>query len=350
MDWSQFGGAKLFVGLYVDDFVLISVSLPLIEAFKAHLALHFEFKDPGPLTGREFLGIHVDYDPATGAHLSSDRYIREMLLKYDMGDSSRAQVLTPSAKLEKLPNLAPASSDESTRTVPVPEIVGAVNWLAITVRPELTTATSMVASANLSAPTVDLAQKAKRLLRYLRSGLRTPGMGLHYSARTFASVADALTPVAYADSDHARHSSRRSRSGSVVYLCGAPIYWRSALQKSIQLHSTSAEIVALSDAAKKVVWITTLLGEFGFPLQSPVVLWEDNIPAIATVQVQRLSARMRHIDVRHLWLRELEDRKIIDIRALPSADNIADFFTKVLPKEASLGHISKLVSPLSAVP
>ena len=46
--------------IYVDDFVLISPSLALIEEFKSYLATYFEFKDPRPLTGREFFGIHVD--------------------------------------------------------------------------------------------------------------------------------------------------------------------------------------------------------------------------------------------------------------------------------------------------
>ena len=115
------------------------------------------------------------------------------------------------------------------------------------------------------APTVDTVEHSKRILRYLRGTLLTkPAAGIHFTPEAFASVPEALTPVAYADSDHARHASRRSRSGTVILFCGAPIYRRSALQKTIQLHSASAEIVAPSDSAKKVVWIVSLLRALGF--------------------------------------------------------------------------------------
>jgi len=40
-------GVMLYVGLYVDDFVIISLDLDLIAKLKAHLADYFEYKDPG---------------------------------------------------------------------------------------------------------------------------------------------------------------------------------------------------------------------------------------------------------------------------------------------------------------
>ena len=63
-----------------------------------------------------------------------------------------------------------------------------------------------------------------------------------------------------------------------------------------------------------------------------------------TVQVKKLSARMRYLDVRHLWLRELETRGIIDIEHIPTEDNTADYFTKILTKTSSLKHLGNLIT------
>jgi len=53
---------------------------------------------------------------------------------------------------------------------------------------------------------------------------------------------------------------------------------------------------------------------------------------------------MRHLDARHLWLRELEERGIIKIERVGTNDNLADYFTKVLPKASSLSHLRRLIT------
>ena len=48
---------------------------------------------------------------------------------------------------------------------------------------------------------------------------------------------------------------RASTSGWVVYWHGAPLCWGSRKQKSIALSSCESEIVALSEAAKEVIYL-----------------------------------------------------------------------------------------------
>jgi hypothetical protein len=80
--------------------------------------------------------------------------------------------------------------------------------------------------------------------------------------RTLSLTFGGKSPVAklhaYADADWGR-----SRSGHVIYLCDSPIMWSSKLQVSPALSSTEAEYVALSSAAREVLWCRNFLQELG---------------------------------------------------------------------------------------
>ena len=71
----------------------------------------------------------------------------------------------------------------------------------------------------------------------------------------------------WADSDWATDAdTRRSQTGYVFKLAGSPVGWSSHTQKTIALSSTEAEYMSLSDAARQIRWIQSLLGEMGFKI------------------------------------------------------------------------------------
>ena len=159
--------------------------------------------------------------------------------------------------------------------------------------------------------------------------MRKPHLGIHYSHTDFRTPADALMPMAFSDSDHARDATRKSRSGTVIFVCRAPLYWRSALQPTIELESTPAEIDTVS----------------GFPPSTiPVVC--DSKPSVSVVTKRRLANQARHIDVRHLWIREYDARRIIHVQDIPGTDNPADYLTKVLKCRAT-EHVNRFVQSLA---
>ena len=87
--------------------------------------------------------------------------------------------------------------------------------------------------------------------------------------------------VVYSDSDWAGDkNNRRSISGFILYLCGVPIMWRSKQQASVSLSSTEAEYVAISEAAKEILFVLSVLKSMGIPIVSPVEVWVDNMGAI----------------------------------------------------------------------
>merc|ERR1712091_402460 len=70
---------------------------------------------------------------------------------------------------------------------------------------------------------------------------------------------------------------RESTSGWIIYWHGAPLCWGSRKQKSVALSSCESEIVALSEAAKDVVYLRKFTRGLvpDMPLQ-PTVLSTDN--------------------------------------------------------------------------
>ena len=58
----------------------------------------------------------------------------------------------------------------------------------------------------------------------------------------------------------------------------------------------------------------------------------DNQSAIALAKDNKFHSRMKHIDIRYHFIREaVEDGNIV-VNYIPTAENIADIFTKSLAK------------------
>ena len=90
--------------------------------------------------------------------------------------------------------------------------------------------------------------------------------------------------------------------------------------------------MALSDCSRQVVWIRQLLKELDLPLKStPISV--DNQSAIFTATNPITEHRSKHIDIRYHYIREVIDRKEVEIFHIPGEDNPADMFTK------NLGHV-----------
>ena len=71
-----------------------------------------------------------------------------------------------------------------------------------------------------------------------------------------------LNLVAYSDADFPGNvSDRRSTSGVVLMLNGAPVSWSSRKQSCVSLSTTESEYVAATTAAKEVAWMRRLLDD-----------------------------------------------------------------------------------------
>ena len=137
----------------------------------------------------------------------------------------------------------------------------------------------------------------------------------------------------------ARHSTftacptptgRKSTSGYVIFLAKAAIAWLSKRQVSIAMSSTEAELMAASLAALEFVFICNLLADLGFVQDRPPVLMVDNKGVVDMSEDYVSNNRTKHIERRHLKIRELVEQGIIKVTHVAGEDNIADILTKPL--------------------
>jgi hypothetical protein len=109
-------------------------------------------------------------------------------------------------------------------------------------------------------------------------------------------------------------------------------YAQSKKAKCMTQSSTEAEYLALGETTKLVAWARSLLEELGFPQPEPTIIWEDNKSTILIVNNGNDKGRMKHIDVRSHYIRELILKKQVTIQYMPTEDMVADILTKGVSK------------------
>jgi hypothetical protein len=85
--------------------------------------------------------------------------------------------------------------------------------------------------------------------------------------------------------------------------------------------------------AQQMVWIQSWLGEANIKYDLPGVIKGDNRGAIALRKNTRDHGKVKNIDIRHHYIRELLPSGSIAMEQVTSADNLADLFTKPFPRD-----------------
>ena len=78
------------------------------------------------------------------------------------------------------------------------------------------------------------------------------------------------------------------------------------------------------------MWVETLLDELGVEKPHISCLWCDNLGATYLSANPVLHARTKHIEIDFHFVRERVARKMLEIRFIPTGDQVADGFTKPL--------------------
>jgi hypothetical protein len=95
--------------------------------------------------------------------------------------------------------------------------------------------------------------------------------------------------------------------------------------------STEAEYKALVDGTVEVIWLQYLLTDLQVPSVSAPTIWCDNLGATYLSVNPIFHARTKHVEVDYHFVCDRVAKKKIQIRFVPSWDQLADVFTKPLP-------------------
>jgi len=88
--------------------------------------------------------------------------------------------------------------------------------------------------------------------------------------------------VAFVDSDHAGElTTRRSRTGYIVFLNSAPIYWFSKRQTCVETSSFGSEFIAMKQCCEYIRGLRYKLRMMGIPVDFPTYVFGDNQSVLA---------------------------------------------------------------------
>ena len=215
-----------------------------------------------------------------------------------------------------------ASAAEHSRFM---SAVGSIQYIASVTRPDLSYAAHALAK-HMACSAEEHWPAVQHVLRYLQF---TKNLGI-----TFNGSDDGSRLVeAYSDADFANSADLRSVSGMVIRVYGNTVAWRSKRQDTIAGDTTEAEIIAMTSAAKSLMWLKYLLVDLHFRPEKPV-LWGDNKSANIIAVNAISSDRSKHIRVQHLKVREFIQRDEMVVQWVGTTDMLADVMTKVLPGPA----------------
>lgn len=303
-----------FLLVYVDDIIALSTTKSgidfVISKFEELYAVHV--KDEVDW----FIGVKLDWRNGRKLVLSQPLYVRSILRRFGMEKAN--PVNTP--MVESFWASIDAEDDKSECDQQLyQELIGSLLYLGLRTRFDILPAV-LILSRYQSAPTSYCYQSAKHVLRYL-SG--TVDYGISY-------VAKDLRLSVFVDSDYAGdRKDRKSMTGYVVKLGGAPVYWGARKQPTVALSTCEAEYYAMATATKEVIWTKRILEEAGFPIRYIVPISSDNESAISWVTSdQPIPNRAKHIDVQAHFTRDCVRKGIVSVAHVPSDQNDADLLTK----------------------
>ncbi|GJV61226.1 retrovirus-related pol polyprotein from transposon TNT 1-94 [Tanacetum coccineum] len=304
----------LLVQIYVDDIIFASTDHNACHIFSKEMSSKFQMSMMGQMSF--FLGLQVSQSPR-GIFINQAKYALETLKKYGMDLSD--PVDTPMVDRLKL--------DEDLMGIPVDQtrfrgMVGSLMYLTAS-RPDLVFVVCMCARYQ-AKPTKKHFEAIKRVFRYLKG---TINMGLWYPKD------NAMSLTAYADADHAGcQDSRRSTSGSAQFLGDRLVSWSSKKQRSTAISTTEAEYIAMSGCCAQILWMRSQLKDYGFDFNK-IPLYCDNKSAIALCCNNVQHSRSKHIDIRHHFIREQVENRVVELYFVETNYQLADILTKALPRE-----------------
>jgi hypothetical protein len=80
------------------------------------------------------------------------------------------------------------------------------------------------------------------------------------------------------------------------------------------------------------MWLRTFISKITGQGSGPLTIMGDNQGAIVLVKDNKFHLRIKHIDLRYNFIHEaVEDRKV-EMKYIPTAENVSDIFTKALVK------------------
>nr|GEU50126.1 putative ribonuclease H-like domain-containing protein [Tanacetum cinerariifolium] len=159
----------------------------------------------------------------------------------------------------------------------------------------------------------------KRIFRYLKGH---PILGLWYPKESLFDL------VAYSDSDYGGATQdRKSTTRGCQFLGRRLISWQCIKQTIVATSTTEAEYVAAASGCGQVLWIQNQMLDYGYNFMNTKI-YIDNNSAICIVKNPVYHSKTKHIEIRHYFIKDCYEKKLINVDHIHTDDNVVDLLTK----------------------
>jgi hypothetical protein len=326
-------GKYIFLILYVDDILLASSDVSLLQETKKFLSSNFDMKDLGEAS--YVLGIEIHRDRNNGVlGLSQKAYLEKILSKYNMHKCSATPA--PIVKGDSFgKHQSPQNQYEldQMKAVPYASAIGSLQYAQVCTRPDLAFITGVLGRYQEN-PGFEHWKMVKKALRYVKG---TKNYMLTYRR------SDSLEIRGYSDADFAGDKDdRKSTSGYVFTLAGGAISWRSSKQTIVASSTMYAEFIACYEATGQALWLKKFIPDLKVVdcIDKPLKMYCDNEPAVFYAHNNKSSNATKPIEVKYYVVKHKVQDQTISLEHIRIKDMLADPLTKGLPPSVFKEHVA----------
>jgi hypothetical protein len=112
------------------------------------------------------------------------------------------------------------------------------------------------------------------------------------------------------------------------------VSWLSKKQSSVSLSTAEAEYIAATSCYTWVLWMKQTLTYIQVEYDEPIPIYCYNTSAINISKNLVMHSKTKHIPIKYHFLREKVVEKNIGVEYVGKKEQVADIFTKPLPRES----------------
>jgi Reverse transcriptase (RNA-dependent DNA polymerase)/gag-polypeptide of LTR copia-type len=293
--------------IHVDDILIAAKNISTIESLTKQITKSFELKSLGK--AKQFLGININRRIDGLFEINQSSYIDKIATTLKLEDS-KGSLFPIDPGYFKL-----TGSDLESNTE-YRQIIGMLLYISTNSRPDISASVAILAQKVSNPSDIDL-KESLRVVKYL---LKTKNHSL-----IFGDLKSQTPLQAFSDANWAEdRTHRKSSSGTLCQVFGAPVSWSSKKQDVVAISTTESEYYALTETIREVIWLKELLANFQIIVQLPIPVFMDSQSCIKMVTNEKFSNRTKHIAVRFQFAKDIE------LKYVSTENNIADMLTKPL--------------------
>nr|GEV97569.1 hypothetical protein [Tanacetum cinerariifolium] len=289
----------LLVQVYVDDIIFGSTKKELSTEFEKLMHDKFQMSSMGELSFVLRLQVQQKSD---GIFISQDKYMVDILKKFDF-----STVKITSTIMEPNKALVMDVEAEDVDVYLYRLMIGSLMYLTAS-RPDITFVVCACVRFQVTPKTSHLLV-VKRIFKYLKG---QPKLGLWYPRDSPFDL------KAYSNSDYA---------GAI-------------LDKKY----TIREYVATANCYGQVLWIQNQMLDYGFNFLNTKI-YIDNENTICIVKNPVFHSKTKHTEIRHHFIRDSYEKKLIQVIKIHTDQNVIDLLTKAFDGKGSTVSVESHHTP-----